>query len=335
LKPYYTLAVPESAVLQACLSKWQTHLWAKRSGVPTPKCWLLESPEDLRRILPEVTFPCVLKPLNSHLWRVGGNWEVVGARKVIGVFSEAELLAEYTVISKAEARAVLQEMVPGGDDQLVIAACYLNGKSEWVAGFNTRKVLQVPAGFGTGCIVSSAEVPDVFIPTQRLLQVMGFNGIAEVEYKWDAAKGEYMLIEINPRAWDQHRLGNTCGVDLIYLAYCEHAGLAVPTVNGRTVKVKWVAEDTFLTTALRLLWRRDVKKLLELFRAARGRRIFAIWSAKDPLPWIAYLVTRYIPLLLRMSIQYLRAACSPKAAAKQDVKEVSYGGSLANRKSIS
>ena len=195
-------------------------------------------------------------------------------------------------------------MVPGGDDCLVIAACYLDRKSNWIAGFNTQKLVQTPEQFGTGCIVQAVDRPELFVATTRLLQQMNFAGIAEVEYKWDAAKGEHRLIEINPRPWDQHRLGNACGVDLIYLAYCEHAELPMPAIRRKAPGQKWIAEDTFIIAALRFLWGRD-PKLRSLFRLARGKRIYAIWSVRDPLPSVAYMATRFLPGLFATGVRAL------------------------------
>jgi predicted ATP-grasp superfamily ATP-dependent carboligase len=230
----------------------------------------------------------VLKPLSSHQWRQRRNWELVGARKAIGVSSESELIREYAHIAQAEKRAVLQELVPGGDDSLLVAACYMARDGRYAAGFQIQKLVQVPAGFGTGCIVQSVNRPELVQPTERLLRTIGLTGIAEVEYKWDAAEREYKLIEINARPWDQHRLGYFCGVDLIHLAYCDYAGVPMPALSVATPGHKWIAEDTFFTSALRLAWRRD-PKLFSLFRHARGKRIFAIWSARDPLPSAGYL----------------------------------------------
>jgi D-aspartate ligase len=297
LEPYFSPVIPGTEALEACLNKWKTSEWAERAGVPAPHAWLVESAEDLEGAAQEVTFPCVLKPLSAHYWRQGGNWDLVGARKAIGIESRAQLLSEYRDIARADERALLQEMVAGADECLIIAACYLDRESRWVAGFNTQKVLQVPEGFGTGCIVQSVSRPELFEPTRRLLEAMGFSGIAEVEYKWDVAANQYKLIEINPRPWDQHRLGNASGVDLIYMAYCEHARLPMPRPGVTATGHKWVAEDTFVTAALRSLWRGN-PKLGTLFQLARGKRVYAIWSAKDPLPSLAYFVTMFFPKLV-------------------------------------
>jgi predicted ATP-grasp superfamily ATP-dependent carboligase len=336
LEPHFRLVAPDHAALNICLSKMETHGAAERAGIAAPRCWLIEDREDLSRAAAEVTYPCVLKPLSSHHWRQGGNWRLVGARKAIGIHSERELLAEYDTISRADKRAVLQEMVPGGDECLTIVACYLDRRGRWVAGFNTQKLVQVPEDFGTGCVVQSVERPELFAPTARLLESIGFQGIAEVEYKWDAAAGVYKLIEINPRPWDQHRLGNACGVELMNLAYADHAGLPVETgslpVPGQH---KWIAEDTFATTALRLLWRRD-PGLRRLFRNARGQRVYAIWSSRDPLPLVVYVIAGLLPELLSAALSTVRWVIQKRIRRDTTAKEgLVYDNRLEKNKTIS
>jgi predicted ATP-grasp superfamily ATP-dependent carboligase len=306
LAPYFIPMVPETSVVQACLDKWATYQWALRAGVPTPRTWFVENETDLGKAKVEVKYPCVLKPVAAHHWRQDRNWELVGQRKAIAVNSPEELVAEYGRVALADRRALVQEMIAGGDENLAIAACYLDRESNWVAGFNTQKVVQIPEGFGTGCIVQATDRPELFEPTLRLLQAMRFTGIAEVEYKWDAGRREYQLIEINPRPWDQHRLGKNCGTDLVFLAHSEYAGLSQPAIQKKRCADKWIAEDAFLFSALSLLSRRD-RGVLSLFRLARGKRTYAIWSARDPVPLVAHMFLHVLP---RVAIAAARQLCS-------------------------
>ena len=315
LEPYFILIAPETAALGVCLDKWETYLAACRADVPTPKCWMIEDEEYLPRVLAEASYPCVLKPVSAYEWRQQKNWEIVGGRKAIAIFSADELRAEYASVARANPRALVQEMIPGADDCLVIAACYLDRQGRWVAGFNTQKLVQSPEGFGTGCIVQSADRPEVFAPAVRILQHIGFTGIAEVEFKWDEGRHEYRLIEINPRLWDQHRLGKSVGADLAYLRYCEEAGIEPPVLARRPAGEKWIAEDSFILTALRLLWRRD-PKLGSLFRLARGRRTYAIWSVRDPAPFVADLCLRFLPELIRSGIRALWTSLKSRPSRK-------------------
>jgi predicted ATP-grasp superfamily ATP-dependent carboligase len=141
-----------------------------------------------------------------------------------------------------------------------------------------------------------------------------------VEYKRDRATGEHKLIEINPRPWDQHRLGKACGVDLIYVAYCDHAGLATQPPTKLVPGHKWIAEDTFLTAVLRMLWRRD-PKLRSLLRQARGKRIFAIWSASDPLPLIAYFLLWFLPEMLGSGMAAMRSTLKRQLSRNRPKEE--------------
>ena len=313
LEPFFSPVIPPRLALKSALDKWQTYQWSQRAGVASPKCWRIDNADDLRQVLGEVHYPCVLKPISASAWRQDKNWELVGGRKAIALSSPEELLEEYNTVSKVVPQALLQEMIPGADNCLTIAACYMDRNFKFVAGFNTQKLLQIPEGFGTGCIVQAVDRPELFEPTIRLLETMGYSGIAEVEFKWNAEANEYQLIEINPRPWDQHRLGYTCGTDLALLAYYEHSGQPYPAIEKRPAGTKWIAEDGFITEVVRCVWKRD-PKIWSLFRLASGRRIYAIWSGRDPLPFVAYMSLRFIPGLIanavRMVSKTLQSACS-------------------------
>jgi predicted ATP-grasp superfamily ATP-dependent carboligase len=200
----------------------------------------------------------------------------------------------------------------------------MDRESNWVAGFNTQKLVQAPEGFGTGCIVQCVHRPELRGPTAKLLSAMRYTGIAEVEYKRDSRTGKYQLIEVNPRPWDQHRLGHACGVDLIYLAYCELAGYPIQATVPRATGQKWIAEDTFLTTVLRSIWKRD-GKFGSMLRLARGKRIYGIWWARDPLPFLAYFATRYVPELVLGGIRFLGSALAQQLRHKRLEKAVASG----------
>lgn len=302
LSRHFVLAIPSHAVIKACLDKWETHQWAERAGIAAPRAWMIHDAEELPRVVDEITYPCVLKPVASYDWHRGSNWDLVGGRKAIGITSREEFLLQYRTVSAADQRVLVEEMVQGGDDQLFIAACCCNSESQLVAGFTARKLVQIPAGFGTGCIVRAVECPEVLALAERLLAAMRFTGIAEVEFKRDSADGEFKLIEINARPWDQHRLGHAYGTDVIYHAYREYAGL--PTTSETTpsqapkvtLQVKqpgthsWIAEDAYAMAFLRSL-RTNRAGVSQLLRASRGKRIFAIWYPRDPLPFITWMLT--------------------------------------------
>jgi len=308
--------------LQTCLDKWETYVGALKAGIPVPSCWKIESRQDLQIALAEIPFPCLMKPIASHYWRKGNNWERVGARKAIPVLSKEDLIREYGDVESADGRVLIQELIPGADDQLYTAACYLDRSSNVVAAFTTQKVVQAPESFGTGCIVRTVDRPVLIDLTTRLLHAIEYTGIAEVEYKWDDSASEYKLIEINARPWDQHRLGAAIGIDLIRAAYCDLSGMAIPKLSRRNGEWKWIAEDVFLSEALRSLWHMD-GNWRRLIRQSRGRKICAIWSAADPLPSLAYMPVQYLARVLASVFSRCRWFVSNWFSGKKVVEEKS------------
>lgn len=298
LEEHFSLVIPARSALMTCLNKWETYRSAVEAGVASPKCWLVENQGQLEEVAREAAYPSVLKPVAAHHWRKESNWELVGGRKAIQVDSPEELRTEYAAVAHADPRALVQEMVQGSDDCLTVAACYMDRQGRFAGGFGAQKLLQIPSGFGTGCIVQSVDRPALLDSTIRLLESIHYTGVAEVEYKWDGAKQAYQLIEINPRPWDQHRLGKYSGCDLIYLAYCDHAGLPKPSpvvpAAASFSPCKWVAEDALFFEVMRLFWRRD-PALREVKRLLAGKRTFAIWSARDPFPLLAFVIGQAVP----------------------------------------
>ena len=305
LQRHYELLLPEAGPLETCLNKWETYQAAQAAGIASPRTWRISSKAELRAIMPEVTFPCVLKPIFAQHWRKKGNWQLVGRRKAVGISSPEELIAEYDQIARAESRALLQEMVPGGDDRLWIAACYVDRTARSAGGFTAQKLVQVPEMFGTGCIVQTVQRPDLLEMAAGLLEKVRFTGVAEVEFKQDA-DGTYKLIEINARPWDQHRLGHTCGADVIHAAYCDLAGLPVPPLQQHSAGHKWIAEDVYWLLLLRSLWKRDSR--FGVWRGhARGTRVYAISLLAGPLPTICYLLMHFLPQLASTAFRLIRS----------------------------
>ena len=114
----------------------------------------------------------------------------------------------------------------------------------------------------------------------------GFQGIAEVEYKWDASDRDSSSIERIPA------LGISFGwavpVEWVTTCLLRARGHDVPDMPRQFRPRTWIAEDAFLMSVLRLLWRREPG--LGALLAARARKEqYAIWSAGDPLPFLAYL----------------------------------------------
>jgi len=303
----YCLAIPPADCLRRTIDKNRLAGVAKYASVPTPRTLRLCSAEQLSRVSDEVGFPCVVKPISSFQWHIGDRWERVGARKAIRVDSLQSLRSEYQNISKVTPQVLLQEWVPGPVDQIAVLGAYVNEVSELVSYFTARKVLQSPDDCGTGCIVRSEPLDEIIAPTQRLFGALQYQGMAEVEYKYDLRTREYKLIEINARHWDQHQLGEASGVNLSWVAYCHLTGRSIPRSTGTVAIATWIAEDALLLRLFRSLFRRELR-VTHLRLKLSGRRLYGIFSLRDPLPFCRYFVGTFIPDLTRKVLVSLRGS---------------------------
>jgi hypothetical protein len=115
-------------------------------------------------------------------------------------------------------------------------------------------------------------------------------------------------------------LGNACGVDLIHIAYCDLSGLSLPAIERLQTEYKWVAEDVLFMESIRSLWRRD-GKAGSLWRLAKGKRIYGIWSPADPLPFIAYVPGHCLAEVTRAIRSRLRSGLSRPFAGEGVVQK--------------
>lgn len=297
LEQHYKLAIPSSKALISVMNKARLAEVATAEGVSVPLTKVVSDAAQLTRAAEEVGFPCVVKPVHSVQWRLGNNWNLVGARKAFRVTSLSELEQEYKQVSEASPNILLQQWIPGNADQLVIWGGYVHPGSE-PAYFTARKIVQSPEEFGTGCVVENESISELVEPSLRLCRALGYEGMAEIEYKRDARDGSFKLIEVNPRHWDWHQLGNASGVDLSWIAYSHLSGKSVQPMKPQHVSAQWVAEDLLLLHVLRSARRGNFAPLKAL-RLLSTRHMYSIWSWKDMLPFFRYFLTILFPVVFR------------------------------------
>jgi len=304
LSPHYRLAIPPSDCLLRVINKHALAVAAESAGIPVPRTTVVSSRADLHRVEIEVGFPCVLKPVFAVDWRGAENWQKVGARKAILVHDRRELQREYEVLSEVDSEVLAQEWIPGSSDQIVVLGGYVRSGGELVDYFTARKLVQSPDDFGTGCVVQSEQITEIIALSKRLCRALDYEGMAEIEYKYDCEAQEFRLIEINTRHWDWHRLGSASDINLSWTAYRDLTGRSVDSQPRPVARAKWIAEDALLTYMLRGLYRRRLR-VRDLWKKLSGRRVYGISDWNDPWPGLRYCCGEFLPDLAK---SFLRIA---------------------------
>jgi D-aspartate ligase len=169
------------------------------------------------------TFPVVVKPDRSV------DFKKRYRRQAFRCETPAEL--EEARAKTEEFGAIVQELVPGGDDALYTVGSYLARDGGALGVFCGRKLRQTPRGIGTCRVGEAVWVQQVVDAALRLLAAFEYHGLSQVEFKRDPRDGRFKLMEINPRLWQWHGLAAACGVDLPRIAYQDLVG--APTKEAR------------------------------------------------------------------------------------------------------
>ena len=301
----YRLSIPSHSVLDAVLDKGALAQAAEAAGVAVPRTMVVHNVNDLQRVPTEVGFPCVVKPVKAYQWRGADNWQAVGCRKAFRADSWDQLQQEYAQVAQVNPEVLVQEWIPGATSEIAILGGYFGQGSDALGYFCARKLVQEPEDFGTGCIVQNAEFNELVEPSLRLCKSLDYRGMAEIEYKRDAVTGEYKLIEINTRHWDQHQLAQMSGVNLTRIAYTDLTGHPLNAATPQHAGGKWVAEDALFYYLAESIYRGKLK--WKTFRTQySGPKMFGIFSWRDPLPFLRYSLSCMIPKMSKMAWSKLR-----------------------------
>jgi predicted ATP-grasp superfamily ATP-dependent carboligase len=223
-------------------------------------------------------FPLILKPTlreerndftSAKAWRVDDRYGLIDAYARAAALVGAD-------------RIMLQELIPGtGAAQFSCAGVFDHGSP--LMSLVARRTRQFPVDFGvTSTFVETVANREVEDAAFRLLQSLGYTGLAEVEFKYDSRDGRYKILDVNARAWTWLALGEAAGVDFAFAAWRLALGERMVGGRGRT-GVTWRHAMRDLVAALQEM-RRGTLRPRDFARSWRPPAAFAAYAADDPLP---------------------------------------------------
>ncbi len=312
LTPYVKLPIASHEAIVKCFDKSLTIKLAVENDVPIPKTYFAHSSHELKRIAREITYPAVVKPRWSMVWKKDQAFHSRGRY----VNSEAELILAYKSLHDYFPFPVVQEYVPGVNYS--VAALYNEGKPRAFCCIKVHRAW--PVSGGNSCFRESVRLdPEMKDYAERLLKPLDWHGIAEVEFRLDSRDGVPKFMEINPRFWGSLGVAIASGVDFPYLLY----RIAVDgDVNGVFdykvgVKGRYLVQDMLHLVSLftdasinpvtqnpsRL---RAVVKWLKFYEK---ETFFDLFYRDDPLPF--FFSSALFPLGLARFLRQQRYAWSP------------------------
>jgi predicted ATP-grasp superfamily ATP-dependent carboligase len=233
LRDYFIFSTRLDSTVAELLGKTSFYRLCNQHRVELPGTFFPEGSDDVRSLSAEVKYPAIIKPAHLHRFR-----NTLRGKKVVQIADAEELIRNYDRLAEIDRELIIQEVIPGPDSVIFVAACYFDEQSQPKAMFVGRKLRQYPPRFGSASLAESLWEPQVAQLSVDFLQRIKFTGICGTEYKRDPRDGRLKMMEINPRLTLWMGLTGATGVDVAYIAYQDLTGGTVEP--GRQVDgVKW------------------------------------------------------------------------------------------------
>lgn len=289
LDEHFVVACPELEVVTRYIEKKYTYRLAETAGVAVPRTFVPHSVEDVERYAAALEFPCLVKPSQSHLFYKRFQ------KKMFPVKNRDEMVAVYQQAAENNLEIMLQEIIPGGDDDVVNYNAYF-WQGQPLTEFTSRHIRNAPHMWGSPRVALSEWIPEIIEPGRKALQSIGFSGYACTEFKRDARDGVYKLMEINGRHNLSGLLAVRCGINFPWLHY-RHLMYNEPPQAGKYEKgVFWIDITRDLGYSL-MNFRQEKLAFSEYLRPYLKPHVCAIWSLKDMKPFfqrLGFMVKQFI-----------------------------------------
>ena len=193
--------------------------------VPHPGYFLIESDEDLAAAPIEDLSNWFFKPSNSR------EFLAKYRKKAIRFTGRAEAKALWDKFSADKITVFMQEYVPGGADQHYFIDGFRDRHGNVRARLARRRTRIYPPDFGNSSYCYQIPIEDIdpaWQSLERILDKTEYRGIFSAEFKYDAQRDEYRILELNARAWVYVEFAAWCGIDVCNLAYLDALEQDVP-----------------------------------------------------------------------------------------------------------
>jgi D-aspartate ligase len=298
-----------AALVAAIASKEGLYRLATEHNVATPRIAKPGNSDEAAALAQTLRYPVMLKPVVS---RPDVTFKAVAE-------DADSLLRAYARMEESPdaPNVMLQEYIPGRDEDVWMFNGYFDRNSKCLAAFTGKKLRQQPPHMGHCSLGVCRQNRAVIKITVRFLESVGYRGIVDIGYRFDHRDGQYKILDVNPRLGGAFRLFvDANGLDVVRALYLDLTDQPVPVPvpqDGR----RWLREDSELLS----MWqyrRTDNLQFWEWIRSLRGVRETSTFSLLDPVPFIAsmsHLVAETVRGRWRRRTQRRQTASDRRAAA--------------------
>ena len=282
---YCVSVLPSTELVTLFADKARANSFIANNGWRVPSSVEVDSDGGMSETVESLRFPVIVKPL--HQFNSNSPFK---ARIVTAKSDLPNLFAE---TSQCKEKMLVQEYIEGDDSSVYVYLFYRSQDGEILYSWTGRKLRQSPPSAGIMAL-GIVEDNDVLKNLgDAIVERADYRGVGGIEFKKRA--GEYWFVELSSRLEGFHHLGACAGMDLPWLAY-QNIAMGTTPPAPRLEAASYINMQSYL----KVVQARGGVKLLvrDIFIFLRGKnKVWAVWSATDPYPFVATLIIGFKRLL--------------------------------------
>jgi len=316
LERYYNLLLPSQQLIEDLTSKVRFTSLAERLHLPVPATVLSHDVTTARQALRAVSLPCILKP-NCHV-----GWSAATVAQSHQQWPQKALRADtleqferlFAGMLASTDDFVIQQYIPGDATSIYSFHTYFDRASIPLGYFVGRKIRTYPGESGISTYLQLVHEPQVVRLGIQILKTLNYVGLCKLDFKKDAAKNRFYLLEANARFTLWNYLGAASGVNLPILAYRDILALPCQPATSYTTGIRWLSFMNDLKTFLKSYHPDRQLSFAQWLLSLQGRKVYDVFSWRDPLPFMVSII-RDITMRSRRLIRFPRHTASDTLAS--------------------
>jgi predicted ATP-grasp superfamily ATP-dependent carboligase len=282
----YLFRMPSAEIIEAMVDKRGFAQRTAALGLPVPATASSRDVTSADDVLARVPVPCVIKP-NVHIgWFKYVALHATGPRKALVANTADELRMHFAEVARHTPDFVIQQYIPGGEELIYSFHAYVDPSGRVLAEFAGKKIRTFPREAGISTYLELVKAPRVLAIGREVVTKLGLVGPMKIDMKMHADTGELFVLEVNARFNLWHYLGTESGINLPLLAYAELTGAPLPPPpTDYATDIKWLSFSDDFRSFLRSYRPAGDLTWLTWLASFRGRKIYDVFSWRDPKPW--------------------------------------------------
>lgn len=278
LASLFRLVLPPVEAVSFFLDRKKMMQAALESGLKLPHSYGLvsEMPDEHQGI----QFPVVIKPV--HAGKFADEFGV----KLFPAVDSRQLALCRERLAQAGLQGEVFDWIPGPDRRIHSHCVYLGENGEVLAECTVRKLRQTPAVFGVARVAQCMPpIPELSRRTVRLLRDIGHHGFASAEFKWDSRDNTWRFLEMNGRSVVYNSLLRQAGLDIARIAWMDYVKGEASAVTTQVWQGAWINLHADILRSMFQGKNDEAVNLKDYLEPYWRRKIYAVWSLKDPAPF--------------------------------------------------